>query len=329
MSKKLHPAENVLGIHWPPPGSWSAWLLAAGLIVAASVLKPLLEYIGGEPLPPYITFYPAVVIAAFGGGPIVGVVTALVTVVAAWVLYRSAPLAPVNLPSEMIYTVTSIFLAWSVGRARLALELANALRERQEYTARESVHRIKNLIAVVLALVRKVSREVDSVDQFRDIMTARLHGVDVAQRVLVQGDWQAASLNTVIDTSLAPFLSNPGLTLHRGPEATIPAEAVSGLSMALYELCTNSMKYGALAEGRGPAVLSWSVEGQTVVLEWGESAPTEPDASESFGTRLIRSSLVGVRGGRVEYTVASGRVHASFSWTDTSILAASPSERIA
>ncbi|AZQ68680.1 hypothetical protein EF888_17025 [Silicimonas algicola] len=132
--KKLHPAENVLGVHWPPPGSWPAWLRAAGLIVAASILKPLLEYAGGEPLPPYITFYPAVVIAAFGGGPIVGVVTALGTVVAAWVLYGSVPQALVNLSSEMIYTVTSVFLAWSVGRARLALELASALRERQEYT---------------------------------------------------------------------------------------------------------------------------------------------------------------------------------------------------
>ena len=329
MPKKLHPAENVLGVHWPPPGSWQAWLLAVGLIVAASILKPLLEYVGGEPLPPYITFYPAVVIAAFGGGPIVGVVTALGTVVAAWVLYGSVPQALVNLSSEMIYTVTSVFLAWSVGRARLAVELANALRERQEYTARESVHRIKNLIAVVLALVRKVSREVDSVDQFRDIMTARLHGVDVAQKVLVQGDWQAASLNTVIDTSLAPFLSNPGLTLHRGPDATIPAEAVGGLSMALYELCTNSMKYGALAEGRGPAALSWSVKGQTVVLEWEESAPTDLDASESFGTRLIRSSLVGVRGARVEYNAAAGRVRAEFSWPDASLVAASPSERTA
>ncbi|PWK56253.1 hypothetical protein C8D95_105321 [Silicimonas algicola] len=161
-------------------------------------------------------------------------------------------------------------------------------------------------------------------------MTARLYGVDVAQKVLVQGDWQAASLNTVIDTSLAPFLSNPGLTLDRGPDATIPAEAVGGLAMALYELCTNSMKYGALAEGRGPVVLSRSVHGQTVVLEWEESAPTDPDASESFGTRLIRSSLVGVRGGgRVEYNVAAGRVHAEFSWPDASLVAASPSERTA
>jgi two-component sensor histidine kinase len=176
------------------------------------------------------------------------------------------------------------------------------------------VHRIKNLIAVVQAIIRKVYREAQTTEQYRDILSERMHGLEIAQRILVEQDWQDARLGTLIDSALAPFLPNPGLTLRRGPEATIPAECVRGLSMALYELCTNAMKYGALAEGRGPVLLTWNTEGGKVVLDWEEKTVTDPQHTDGFGATLIRVALAGHPDARVEYRVDPDGIYASFQW---------------
>jgi two-component sensor histidine kinase len=309
--------ERLFAIGWPATGSTSAWLLAAALVIAAALVKPLLERLGGEPLPPYITFYPVVVLAALGGGPIVGVTAALVTLAIAWLFFQSVPFTFIisgSLLAAVVYACTSIFLGWTVGQARLALDAARAARAQQQYAARESVHRIKNLIAVVQAIVRKVFREVETTADYREVLSARLQGLDIAQQVLVQREWQDAPLYMVIDSALAPFLPNPGLTLRRGPDALIPAACVSGLSMALYELCTNALKYGALAEGRGPVLLSWAMDGGEVVLEWDEKTLTDPRHSESFGSTLIRAAFSGDPAAHVEYRVDPDSVYACFRW---------------
>jgi two-component sensor histidine kinase len=312
---------SAMQIGWPVTDSPPAWLLAAVLVIAAAFLKPLLERLGGEPLPPYITFYPIVVLAALGGGPVVGVTTALVTLAVAWFFFQSAQFT--FMLAAIVYACTSVFLGWTVGQARLALDAARAARAEQQYAARESVHRIKNLIAVVQAIVNKVFREVETTADYREVLRARLQGLDIAQQVLVQREWQDVPLNTLIDSALAPFLPNPGLTLRRGPNAVIPAACVSGLSMALYELCTNAMKYGALAEGRGPVLLSWAMDGGEVVLEWDEKTPTDPRHSESFGAALIRAALSGEPAAHVEYRVDPDCVYACFRWRPVASAAAS------
>jgi two-component sensor histidine kinase len=212
---------------------------------------------------------------------------------------------------------TSVFLGWVVGNARLTFDVANASRTEQEYAARESVHRIKNLLAVVQAIIRKVFREVETTEQYRDILSERMRGLEISQRILVEQNWQDARVGALIDSALAPFLPNPGLKLRRGPEATIPAECVRGLSMALYELCTNAMKYGALAEGRGPVSLTWKIEGAKVVLDWEEKTATDPRHVDGFGATLIRIALSGHPGATVDYRVEADGVYASFEWPHT------------
>jgi two-component sensor histidine kinase len=84
--------------------------------------------------------------------------------------------------------------------------------------------------------------------------------------------------------------------------------------MALYELCTNAMKYGALAEGKGPVLLTWKIEGGNVVLEWEEKTTADPRHGVGFGATLIRVALAEEPQARVNYRVEPDGVHASFQW---------------
>lgn len=322
MDNKKSDRTNALGAFWaglPATNSVAALLLVAAVIVLAGLAKPALDVLAQQRLPPYITFYPAVVMAALLGGPRIGVIGAVTTLLWAWYAfipnYNSLEVPDIaSAVTLIIYSLTSVLLGFVVGSARLAHDRARASEERRDFAARESVHRIKNLLAVVQAIATKVSKEVQTTAEYRSVLGARLAALDTAQAVLVRRDWQPVDLGEILDSALAPFLPNPGLNLLRGPPVMVPARHVGGLCMALYELCTNAMKYGALAEGRGPVTLSWRVEGDTIILEWTELTPTRQQRIEGFGTQLVRIALSHEPSTNVDYLIEPERVHAVFTW---------------
>ena len=92
-----------------------------------------------------------------------------------------------------------------------------------------------------------------------------------------------------------------------GQELYLSEETGGTLGLALHELATNAVKYGALSIPDGAVGFTWTVtrreDGQErIVLEWKEHGgppPTAP-AREGFGTRLIRAVPARERGGKVE-----------------------------
>ncbi len=303
----------------PAADSLAAWLLAVLILAAMTGLKIGLDRAAGSPAPPFITYYPAVVAAALVGGPRIGLAAAAATLALAWLLFMrpftDLPAeAPLRIATMAFYAGSVLFVGWAVGIARVSLDKARANELQRDQAARESVHRIKNLLAVVQALSSKISREVQTSEDYRTLLHARIAALDTAQSLLLRREWTEVDLGETLDAALAPFLPNPGLTLKRGPSVAIPARYVSGLCMALYELCTNAMKYGALREGRGPVTLSWTVEDNQVKLEWLEETPTAASREEGLGTRLIRLALSDERNTSVEYKLEPDRVYACFRW---------------
>jgi two-component sensor histidine kinase len=77
------------------------------------------------------------------------------------------------------------------------------------------------------------------------------------------------------------------------------------LAMALQELATNAVKYGALANTVGRLDVGWSVDRQPgeprLHLKWQESGgpPVQAPARRGFGTRLIERSLAQELNGKV------------------------------
>jgi two-component sensor histidine kinase len=89
-----------------------------------------------------------------------------------------------------------------------------------------------------------------------------------------------------------------GKIIVSGPPVDIPTAAAQTLGLALHELATNAVKYGALAHAKGMLHVAWSVvtEGgePRVSLEWRETGvempATKPDR-KGYGSELIERAL--------------------------------------
>ena len=83
------------------------------------------------------------------------------------------------------------------------------------------------------------------------------------------------------------------------------------LAMALHELATNAVKYGALSNKVGTVEVSWTLpNGATpprLTLRWAESGgpPVKAPRRRGFGSRLIERSLAQDLDGEVK--IALGR----------------------
>lgn len=306
----------------PKTGSLSAFAFAAVLVALGALLRFPLDQISQSPLPPYLTLYPAIVIAAFAGGIRVGVAAMVASAATAWLLWVAPPipgqLTPDRIMTGFVFLFTGAITVASSGLARNFLDELALAEATRDQAARESVHRIKNLIAVVQAISRKISANAGDVQTYRDRLDARLNALATAQDMLIKRNGDGVVSSELVRSALAPFLPNPRLELVEQATAVVPSGAVTGLSMALYELATNSLKYGALASPNGIVRIETRRDPESFYIEWREAGLAHVAVGESagLGSRLIRSALAALPDGSVRYTIAPQAVSCIFSWPD-------------
>lgn len=175
------------------------------------------------------------------------------------------------------------------------------LREANDHLAvvsKEAVHRSKNLLAVVMSLARQTARGVSDVPDFLDKLTGRLNALSNANATVLGTDQSGtAPLAEIARAQLEPLLQTypERLTLD-GPDVAIDAERAQQVSLALHELATNAVKYGALSTEAGSVRLSWSTGPQDgahgVTLVWQETGgDAPPSGDEGFGTALLTKAV--------------------------------------
>ncbi|WP_052402799.1 PAS domain S-box protein [Muricoccus aerilatus] len=173
--------------------------------------------------------------------------------------------------------------------------------ERQALLAREVDHRAKNTLAVVQAALR-LTKAPDLSGYIRAI-EGRVGALARAQTLLADDRWAGADLRTLLRGELAPFLgaSNGGGPLAEldGPAVALPAGAAQPLAMAVHELATNALKYGALSVPTGRVAVSWRLESEplgTLRLRWAERGGppvTAPPSRRGFGSRVLEGTVRG------------------------------------
>jgi two-component sensor histidine kinase len=171
----------------------------------------------------------------------------------------------------------------------------------------EMHHRVKNMLAVAMAIVAESLRSAESLENCRSEIEGRLLALGRVHDLLLQTNWTSTSLATILETAVAPFdTSGGGRFSIRSPNVEVSSEAVLPLAMVLNELCTNATKYGALSNANGEVEISATVDEprERLRLRWAESGgPTvHLPSRRGFGTQLIEHSLLSQLQAEVQLT---------------------------
>jgi two-component sensor histidine kinase len=183
------------------------------------------------------------------------------------------------------------------------------LAEQQQRTMiNELNHRVKNTLAIVQSLAAQSFSGATSVENAAEVFNARLISLSHAHDVLTREHWQSALLSDLVRQMARShnFRGSERFEID-GPRVRLPPQHALSFAMALHELATNAIKYGALGDQGGGVRIRWrvdeSADGRILHLDWIEhdGPPVAPPTRKGFGTRLIERSLNPARNGAVSF----------------------------
>ena len=174
--------------------------------------------------------------------------------------------------------------------------------EQRDLLVKELEHRVKNTLATVQSIAAQSFRASGADPNVLRAFDARLIALGSVHSVLTQQSWDSADLHEVVWSALRPHsapdrdrFSVEGAALRVGPKCAV------ALSMAVHELCTNAIKYGALSAEAGHVDITWSAADGRFLWHWRERGgpPAARPARTGFGTRMIERALAMQLSGKV------------------------------
>jgi two-component sensor histidine kinase len=241
---------------------------------------------------PFLTIYPAVILAALFGGRGPGFLAAVLAGGSQWALFIPA-LHWVAVASYAVDASVCVMLIDYINRT-LDLLHAHVDREKQakqhQYLlAKELHHRIQNLFTVIQGVIRFSLPGEGAIQQsaIRQRLMDRLQSMSLANRAITDSMGDGVRLLDLINSEIRGFESrvevSGGSGLVLGPQMT------QDFSMILHELVTNAIKYGALsvAKGRVGMRLDWAPSVLTFIWQERGGPTVVAPASSGFGSRIL------------------------------------------
>jgi two-component sensor histidine kinase len=201
-----------------------------------------------------------------------------------WHQTRAAPIAGGGDDAEWVGTSTDV-------------HEMRQLQEHQKVLIAELHHRTRNILATVQALLRQSVGRGSPIADFE----ARLASLSRAQGLLSDTPNNNLTLRQVLEAELAPYRQTKGSKVHiEGPCVALPVKAVNVLALAIHELTTNAVKYGALKDEAGTLSITWEIRQEPdserkaeVELTWREAGLEIPQGPvrKGYGFELIQRAL--------------------------------------
>jgi PAS domain S-box-containing protein len=174
--------------------------------------------------------------------------------------------------------------------------------------AAELTHRIKNMFAVVTAILTLGARSRGAeVKEFAQQTAARLDALARTQDLIQLGSTAAemvqgrSSLHALVQALSAPHVGGRlGSIAIEGTDVDLSAKRTTAIVLVLHEMFTNAMKYGALSANEGMVCIHTQVSGDRLLLLWMERGgprvngpPTQKGFGTSLGDRIVHQQLGG------------------------------------
>jgi two-component sensor histidine kinase len=195
-----------------------------------------------------------------------------------------------NADLRNLLTQAGIDAARLAAKAGIDATENEAAKRVQQLLLEELHHRVKNTLAIVIAITSRSLRAAENLEQGRVAVESRLIALGRAHDVLLQAQRTGAKLTDVVHSAIEPFESRGGQRfIVQDLSVDVGSGAVLPLTMSLNELCTNALKYGALSNDTGHVEIASSVDDTTLRLTWTEKGGplVRPPSRLSFGSRLI------------------------------------------
>src|SRR5262245_1051907 len=219
-----------------------------------------------------------------------------------------------------------------LGAVNMLVDIADRKRaeEHQTLLVREVHHRVKNMLAMVQAIAGSTARGVDNIEDFKTAFFGRIQSLAKTHLLLAE-EQHAVKFEDILHSELDAFDDGSGNRIVlNGPQVALGPQVAVSLGMAIHELVTNAVKFGALSVYGGKVEVTWSVTidsvRRTLTFDWIESggpAVVQP-VRKGFGSRLLAFVLPAQIQARteVEYASTGLRVHCTLPLpTDPSLRA--------
>jgi two-component sensor histidine kinase len=323
-----------------------AFLCAAIAFALGFAIDP---YVVGVP---FVTFSPAVIIttliSGFGAG-----VFCLVLSAASATFFLLPPRSSFYIESSadvvelLVFIFEALFYVILIAGIRLGLEQyrelshdleqrveerSAALRESQERlvsVVAELQHRTRNLISVVGRIAERTLRASKTFDDFNASFQDRLEALGRAQGLLFRvKEGGRVTFDELINTELTAksvaIEENGSVTLDGPKGIPLRSGTVQPLALALHELLTNAVKYGALKQPDAHLTVRWRQETLAesgkpwLHLDWKESGVEMPslDAKPKgggHGRELIERVLPYQFDAQTTFAIEADGVHCTIS----------------
>ena len=226
-----------------------------------------------------------------------------------WHLTRLKPYRTVE---DKIDGVVVTFV--DIGERRRAEDALRESESRMRVMVGELQHRTRNLMAVVMAMVDRTAASGQTLAEFKESLRRRLMALARVQGLLSRSpSGDGVTFDNLLGSELSSQSEGGGTVTLDGPAGVmLRPVSVQALAMALHELTTNALKYGALGGKNGRLNVRWRVQDENgapwILIDWKESGieTVQPNAGPSGagnGRRLIEDALPYQFGARTHFAI--------------------------
>lgn len=185
--------------------------------------------------------------------------------------------------------------------------------EQRNAIALELQHRVSNLLSLVQVIARRTAGTAETLPLFLERFDERMQSMSRTHSYLVGTNWNRMSVGEVVARQLQHGHDDlaPQMNIG-GKDVVLKASEAQMLSMAIHELTTNSLKYGALKDAKGRLEVTWSPRGEHGLdFSWVESGvgAVAPSGRTGFGSMILDKIVPAQLGGRASRTFGPDGLH--------------------
>lgn len=171
--------------------------------------------------------------------------------------------------------------------------------EHQQLLTAELQHRVRNTLSVIRSIARRTAQTSETVEDYAMHLDGRIGAFARVQAAVTRDPTAGIDLGLLVaDTLLAATARESDQVSIDGPQLGLQPKAAETMGLAIHELATNAVKYGALSVPEGKIAISWKIadegDDRTLIFRWEEEGlsdlPVSPRRT-GFGTELVQRTL--------------------------------------